>query len=920
MKLVEREKAIATLDGLLAAAVSGKGRIAVIAGAVASGKTELLNTYADRAVERDALAITAIGSDAERDLPLGVISQLLLDAPLVPKEQQRAMNLLYEGVRADEGDNQIDPQTVHALCTILLELSQRYPLVIAVDDIDRADHASIVCLSYLARRVRFAPMLMLLTQTEQGRRDQVGFEVEALWRTPHGSRITLSALSADAVCELATDQVGAADAERWGPAWHHLSGGNPLLLRGLLDDHFEAPVTGTSPGSEPPAGENFARAVISCLHRSSARVQRVAQGLAVCTDLTLIEQLVLVDGAQVSPAVRTLTTVGLLSGGDFRHPAARAAVLADLDDVDRIDLFARAAVLAHRGGASSAVVAEHLVHAGEFTEAWAVPVLEDAARQALREGRVAAAVRYLQIALRACTDSLRRARITATLVRAEWRINPSAPTGYLPELAAALRGGHLRGVDALVLTKALLWHGQFADAREAFELIGAHSGEADAETLAELVITRPLLMATYPSFRPLVHPGTKPPAAMPTVAAGHRLEAATALAGVLTDGPSERAIAVAERILQHSRLDEMSLDTVEGALLTLTYGGRPDSAATWCDTFIEEARMRRAPSRQARLAAIRAEIAMRLGDLTGARQHATDALTVMPSSSWGVAVGGPLAVLIMADTAMGDFGAVRDHLDQPVPEEMFQTRFGLHYLYARGRYSAAIGELPLALRDFKLCGQLAAQWGLDTPGLVPWRIDAAEALLRMRASEQAEQLIVDQLNRCGDAEPRVRAMGLRLYAACSELRHRPMYLRQAADLHHGGDDYELARTLVDLAKAFQSLGESRRVGMIARRARITAEKAGAKLILKALDREAGWEESQAAQETQPDKGLSVLSEAERRVAALAAAGYSNREISEKLYITISTVEQHLTRTYRKLNVTRRSDLPVSLSPEYSAGV
>src|SRR5690242_14117951 len=104
MKLVEREEAITTLDGLLAAAVSGKGRIAVIAGAVASGKTELLNTYADRVMDRDALAITAIGSEAERDLPLGVISQLLLDAPLVPEEQQRAMNLLYEGVRADDAD------------------------------------------------------------------------------------------------------------------------------------------------------------------------------------------------------------------------------------------------------------------------------------------------------------------------------------------------------------------------------------------------------------------------------------------------------------------------------------------------------------------------------------------------------------------------------------------------------------------------------------------------------------------------------------------------------------------------------------------------------------------------------------------------------------------------------------------------
>ena len=57
----------------------------------------------------------------------------------------------------------------------------------------------------------------------------------------------------------------------------------------------------------------------------------------------------------------------------------------------------------------------------------------------------------------------------------------------------------------------------------------------------------------------------------------------------------------------------------------------------------------------------------------------------------------------------------------------------------------------------------------------------------------------------------------------------------------------------------------------------------------------------------------VLSDAEQRVAALAADGYSNREISGKLFITVSTVEQHLTRIYRKLNVSRRDDLPPSLA-------
>jgi DNA-binding NarL/FixJ family response regulator len=55
-----------------------------------------------------------------------------------------------------------------------------------------------------------------------------------------------------------------------------------------------------------------------------------------------------------------------------------------------------------------------------------------------------------------------------------------------------------------------------------------------------------------------------------------------------------------------------------------------------------------------------------------------------------------------------------------------------------------------------------------------------------------------------------------------------------------------------------------------------------------------------------------LSDSEKGVAALAACGYTNREISAKLFVTISTVEQHLTRVYRKLNITRRHQLPLEV--------
>lgn len=59
---------------------------------------------------------------------------------------------------------------------------------------------------------------------------------------------------------------------------------------------------------------------------------------------------------------------------------------------------------------------------------------------------------------------------------------------------------------------------------------------------------------------------------------------------------------------------------------------------------------------------------------------------------------------------------------------------------------------------------------------------------------------------------------------------------------------------------------------------------------------------------QEAKRLSSLTNAERRVAVLASHGYSNPEIAKRLFVTASTVEQHLTRVYRKLTIKRRKDL------------
>jgi DNA-binding CsgD family transcriptional regulator len=60
-------------------------------------------------------------------------------------------------------------------------------------------------------------------------------------------------------------------------------------------------------------------------------------------------------------------------------------------------------------------------------------------------------------------------------------------------------------------------------------------------------------------------------------------------------------------------------------------------------------------------------------------------------------------------------------------------------------------------------------------------------------------------------------------------------------------------------------------------------------------------------------GVDSLTPSERRIAAMAAEGLSNREIAQALFVTLRTVEMHLSNAFRKLDVSSRTQLPAALA-------
>lgn len=65
--------------------------------------------------------------------------------------------------------------------------------------------------------------------------------------------------------------------------------------------------------------------------------------------------------------------------------------------------------------------------------------------------------------------------------------------------------------------------------------------------------------------------------------------------------------------------------------------------------------------------------------------------------------------------------------------------------------------------------------------------------------------------------------------------------------------------------------------------------------------------------TNSAKRVAVLTHRRRQVAKLACRGFSNREIAEKLGVTVGTVKTHLHAIYEKLDVHSRDELSAAVT-------
>ncbi len=929
---IEREFELKKLNALLDDGGHRGKQVIMVNGPVGSGKSELVETLVQQAIDRRFQVFCATGSQQDRTLPFGILSQLLGSEREAAGHAQLALSSLNEMIvsalrshRPEELEKRISWHILHVLHQVLVEVSQASPVLVVVDDIHHADRPSLTALLHLLRRSRATPIRMLFT-TCPGASFNDPLSLRELRGQLTCRTIQLRMLSPAGVTRVLADRLGSPAAGQLAGTYHSVTGGNPLLVHALIDDKLAAGANMSAPYASL-FGEAFRDAVLSLVQRVDSRASLLANAIAVLGESATSERLsklLDLDNNQVIRLTHALKAAGILTGdAAFRHVATREAIASNSSSSDNETLSRNAAKLLHAEDAPPLEVAWHLMRAGPTPAAWAVQVLEEAAEQARVDGQPELAVKYLKRAHQSCTDKHHQATLTVTLAAATWRMDPHSATKYLTPIVTAARQGYLLGQHALTATWQLLWNGRFEEATDMLLRVSAESTRLDPSTSAELQVIGLWLRTTHPTLL------TRIRRAAPAIFDGAggsvlahvdlRLQAAALLASVLTGSADQPAPAQAERLLQWlvpaNNVPE-PITAVSQALFALIYADRTDAAVAWADHLMQEPPAWWCPNWQAKLSSMAAEIAFRRGDLNLAAEYASAALRDMPAVSWGIGIGLPIGVLIAASTAMGQQEKAAYLLSQPVPADLFQTRYGLHYLHARGQHLLMTGGHHAALTDFLSCGAIMREWEMDLPALVPWRTGAAAAWLRLGDRVEAAKLAHDQLALLGDSRSRSKAISLRSLAAACDPPQRPPLLTEAVEIFDGcGDLRGKVHALTDLAQCLQSLGKHTQAKMAQYRVRHAVNGSPAALSRRdplLIGRSKANGSSRPAIDRCPK-----LSSAERRVASLASQGYTNREISTKLFITISTVEQHLTRTYRKLGVKQRNDLPKSLSVDSS---
>jgi DNA-binding CsgD family transcriptional regulator len=876
----------------------------VIEGEAGIGKTTLWQTAVDAAAERGYRVLVCRPAESETGLAYSGLADLLADVDTVcldalPDPQRHALEVAL--LRSEPTGRSPGPRVVFtALGAVLRALSRDSPVLVAVDDLQWLDMSSQRALAFVSRRLADGPVGILATV----RLDSSASGADFAGAVP----LRLGAVSVAALHLLIKTQVGVSLPRSTVLRVHRMTGGNPFfalqLARVLVDadlpgasDPWPVPEdlremvgdrVGSLPGSVRSAllvAAASARPTISGL---SSLALRAAERAAIVTigqhgRVRFAHPLyasAIYDGA--TPDERRRVHAILATREDDVEQQARHRALASTGpDEEVAALLDEAAVRASARGAPDIAAeleeqsfsltpadrpdqawqrlfaaAEHHSHAGDLERARQLFLeLLGAAKPGVarsRTLRLLGETSYylgsLDDSLSFLTDAIDEAdRDLASIAAAEVEIAwvRFRSFGSWEEAAAAVRRA-LAAAEELGDDR-LLSFALAASVTADFFFLGR---PIDEEKIARALALEDIDLSSAIERRPSFQVGL-------VLLSSEQLDRA-------------RGLFEALHTLLVERGEESDLPELLAVMAHLEcVAGNLDKACEIATRGYDLARQANSDSLAAVVLCVQAIVDAHAGRIEETRAAASAAIVLASRSGVQVAAFWASTALALLELSLGHDEAVVATLERSL--------------------------------------QIVETHGLVQPSRQPFLPDAIEALVRLGELERAEGLTqrLEERGRALPDRPLLVVTGARcralLLAARGDVANALAVLDRAlVEQPELPMPLENARTLIVKGQLERRRKHKRAANESLRRALELCEEIGATL----------WAERARAELARLGSVADAddLTATEERVARLAAAGLSNREVAASAFLSQKTVEANVARVYRKLGIHSRAEL------------
>ena len=386
-----------------------------------------------------------------------------------------------------------------------------------------------------------------------------------------------------------------------------------------------------------------------------------------------------------------------------------------------------------------------------------------------------------------------------------------------------------------------------------------------------------------------------------------------ALRQTIEGGTAAEAASLAARALgDDASGGDLSMTSTSEAILALIAAEEYARAEHYLEALLGKARAAGSLADSMVALAFRSILEYRRGRVLRAEDDGRANLETTAFARWvpSVAAG---AYLIHALVERGELDQAQSVLEAlgatgDLPPNVMFSRL----LLARAQLKLAQGNTAQGIADLRLLADRAQGWIDRDPANFPYRSMLAVALPAGGERDETRALATEELELARAwGSPRPIGVALRVLGLVEGSDRGIELLREAVSVLEASEArLEHARALVDLGAALRRGGSKGDAREPLAEGMALAHACGATALV-----ERAHEELLAAG-ARPRRiaitGAASLTPSERRVARLAADGMSNKEIAQALFVTLRTVEMHLSNAYGKLGIRSRHDLPRAL--------